>query len=619
MRSRALRNTAIALYILCVAGLIAAYLSVSLTRVKYAVFMRADATFYAAETATARGVVLDPWLGQPFRRGEVLLGLGARTMEDGAPAREPETRAETEADFLAQTPFVWARTRIEPGGYFQVSAALPAEVAPGKYDLRMRAHVWDERGGQRVEETFELVVPVTVSDAPRPHDAWPPPTRRLAPDPKTAHRKPVELSEGPIEIDLLPADAQIPRGLSSVVYLRTRLRDSGAPVSTRVHFEEAKGMLERVQPANLQTAGLQTDELGLARVELVAATDLLWTLRAGDAPGEPSAPPQNDAPAPPENDAPTQPTPSRAKLRITTVPSQFSLQLNHVLALPDTAVDGRVASLYRDEGVMVDLYQHDAWHHADAFGLGPDISGIRVQIPPERLKTSEIDRKTPQTGAKNEYETQYQQKPDVGDDLALYRVQVYRSVYGADRAWDVDHLVGAAGDSLQDYQRAAHALAAHLAAHTQDPYFGWLAEHDPFAQSTSKRALHTWLDAMLTALPRHLAAQPALIDTRHSGQRDLDVRIQKTQARLRTLTQVTLLIGLLIVVYFAMLGVAGYRRQQQLLRDVELEMALDAQGDMPTHAPQDRWERWVVGAQVLIALGTFILFGLGVLMLLSYF
>lgn len=605
LRSRALRNAAIALYILCVAGLIAAYLSVSLSRVKYAVFMRADATIYADEVATARGVVLDPRLGQPFRRGEVLLGLGARTQADGAPAREPDARAETEAAFLADTPHVWARARMEPGGYFQVSAALPASVTPGKYDLRMRAAVRDERGGQRVEETFELTVPVTVSADARPDAPWPPATRRLAPDPRTAHLEPVELSEGPIEIDILSADAEIPRGLPTVVYLRTRLRESGAPVSTRVYFDESKGMTAQALPADLQT-----DHLGLARLELTAATDLLWTLRAGDA--------AESAPEKPADDAPAQPITSQAKLRITTAPSQFSLQLNHVLARPNTSVSGHVTSLYRHGGVMVDLYQHDAWLSADAFGLDLDVSAVPVQIPENHSKTDEFSTKSAQNAQNIESENQNQ--PDrAANGLQIYRVQVYRSVYGTRHAWDIDYLVGAPDDRLQDYQRAAHALAAHLAAHTQDPYFRWLAEQNPFAHSVSKRELYTWIDALLTALPRHFSLAPALIDTRLSGQHDLDARIQRTQARLRTLTQFTLLVGLLIVVYFAMVGMAGYRRQQRLLQDVELELALEAHDDTAAHAPHDRWERWVVSVQVVIALATFFLFGLGVLMLLSYF
>jgi hypothetical protein len=564
------RTGAIGLYVVCVAGLIMAYLSVSLAEVEYAAFMRAEPALEVGRPNAMRGLVLNAPLGRTIIRGELSLRL-----------IDKDDKPLPDAPINPQAGVEIAHGQIAPSGYFHLRATVPDEVEPGSYRLRMHVKIPDGGGIVPADDPGEFAdfmtdVPVEVLPRSIAADYWPEATERLPADKigREDDANALKSSEGPIRIDLLPGDGQVARGLKSVVYLRTSLRETGEPVSARVNFEKVEGISQGEIPESVQT-----DEIGLARIEITATTDLVWTLAISKS-------------KPSDEDDSSENKKSSAKLRITTVPSQVSLHMNGALAVPGRPVDGRVHSLFRDGGLMVDLYRADDWVDARAYGVGSNASGVRVDIPDADLSDERID---------------------------LYRVQVYRSIYGVGGAWDVEYLVGAPDDSLAAHQRAARALAAHLAAHTDDAYFDRLAASDLFKSRDNRRELRGWIDAMAEALPRRLDVQAALINSREPSRKALEARVDEIQAKLKILTAIALLIGLAGVGFLVLRGVGGYRAQNRMLQDVELEMEPDDPAEDDELSRTIGREDLVVGVLIFMVVATLALFTLGLLMLLSYF
>ncbi|AWV91086.1 hypothetical protein [Bradymonas sediminis] len=580
------RNAAIALYVICVAGLIMAYMSVSLRKVDYAAYARAQPAAAPGAPVAMRGVVLDARLGVPLRRGEVqfdLVDAAAKATAEDAPQG-----------------VAWARTSIQPNGFFHLSAPLPAGAEPGDYRLRMQTKI-DPRATDAAPE-FTTDAPFNVLPPPTNFDYWPAPTERREADKNEASGG-VKSSDGPIQIALWPADGEVARGLKSTVFVRTTRREDGAPVSAKLHISQIDGISEAAVPATIQT-----DSLGLAIVPVSAGTDLVWELST-EAPGrlgaEDLAAPRAPSPVEStgEDGAGASSQVSRARLVLSTVPSQVSLRMSEPLAVPGRSADGALHSLFRDGGVMVDLYQADRWVDAKVFGLGEKGGGIRVDIPKSRA--------TAKAGAAGE------KAP-----LQLYRVQVYRSVYGVENAWDIDYLVGASGAQLDDYQQAARALAEYITAHVDDPYFDQILAGDAFESSTSKRELSGWIRAMTEVLPRHLDVPAPLINSREASIAKLDAETAEIQNKLRLLTIIALLIGMAVVGYLVLLGIGAYREQGRLLQDVDLEMdedPADDEGGAMALSRNIQRENLIFGALIFIVVGTLSLFVLGLLMVLSYF
>lgn len=571
------RTVAIALYVVCVAGLIMVYLAVSLRHVDYAAYMRAQPEAAPGAPVAMRGLVLDAYRGVALRHGEVDFRLVPAT---------PEDASSEDAPVADQAGVDWASARIEPDGYFQLRSPLPEGIEAGEYRLVMRAQLDAQRAGSPAEASFVTDAPFRVLEPRQAVDYWPEATSRRVIE---KHETPggVQTSQGPIEIAVWPADGQVARGLQSRVYIRTTRRETGEPVKAKLWVEQTHGMSEAPAPATIQT-----DALGLASVPIHAVTDLVWALStsAPEDPDEVNDP--GDAEAedtnPPEDI-------SRAKLILRTVPSQVSLRMTDPLAVAGRPAQGALDSLFQDGGVMVDLYQGARWVDARIFGVSREGGGVQVDIP----------------------------KTDPVRPLELYRVQVYRSVYGVENAWDLDYLVGAAGDTLADYQLAARALAEHLGAHTEDPYFAHILQRDAFALSASKRELRGWIWAMTEALPRHFDLAPALINSREASIEALDAEIEAVQQKLRVLIAIALLIGLAFVGYWVLLGVGSQREQKRMLQEIDLEIgdpALQAEpGDAVELARSVRRENMTLGVLVFVVVGTLALFALGLLMLLSYF
>lgn len=596
------RNAAIALYVICVAGLIMAYMSVSLRHVDYAAYMRAEPTAAPGGPVAMRGRVLDAHRGVPLRRGEVRFRLVEASSEDASSGITESKGVD------------WTRAQIQPNGFFHLRAPLPDAIAAGDYKLVMHTHLEPKDAGSDGGESFVTDAPFRVLGPLAAADYWPEPTERRIADKNEASGG-VKSSEGPIQVDVWPADGQVARGLESRVYIRTSRRDDGEPVSARLHLTQTHGINEAKIPATIQTDGL-----GLVSVPTQAATDLTWTLSTeepmrldvGDvkAPSEPARADEKKDEMDGREDEPSSEV-SHAKLVLSTVPSQVSLRMNDPLAVAGGTADGSVDSLFHDGGLMVDLYKADRWVDAKVFGISAKGGGIRVDIP----------KKSPALESDLE---------DASRPIDLYRVQVYRSIYGVENAWDIDYLIGAPNNELADYQHAARALAEHIAAHIEDPYFDQILKTEVFELSTSKNELRTWISAMTQVLPRHLDVQPPLINSREASIAKLDAETAEIQKKLKLLTTIALLIGLAFLGYLVLLGIGGYREQGRLLQDVDIEMACESASDISDTSQVEsgeeaelsrniQRENLTFGVLIFIVAGTLSLFVLGLLMLLSYF
>ncbi len=549
LTSPGFRRAAIVLYVVCLAALIGVIVSVSLMQVEHAAYVQASPTLEKGRPNAMRGVVLDAPTGHFVRRAgiEVSLVDGAYEGDDGLEglSKRPSTLA--------------AKGQTEPSGHVHLDARVPEDWRVGEQALVVRAH-----GAQT--ENFRAGSAVSVVERSAPTDYWPERTERLPKDDDRRHTKTVASSDGPIAIDLLPADGRVSRGLKSEVFLRTTERETGRPVSVELVFDKAEGMREGELPEKLRT-----DELGLARLHIVAMTDQSWTL---------SSTPEGE-----EGEK------SSAKLHVITVPTQVALEMNEPLAVSGEPADGVVYSLFRSGGVMVDLYNGDDWVDAAAFGIRPDRSGVRAKVPA-------LDQKG-----------------------LLYRVQVYKSIYDAGGAWDVEYLVAADGRELDDYQQAAPKLAAYVAERTDDPYFDHLARSDAFVATIDKAKLRRWIGAMLQTVPRHYDAPPLLINSQKAARDKLEAWKDGVKDDLMLLTAIALLIGLAVVGYLVVLGVKSYQKQNQMLRDVEFELSLDEEPSGEAAGELDKsinQANVVAGLQIFIVVATLVFFTLGILLLLSY-
>lgn len=549
------RRAAIALYVACLAALIMAFVAVSLLQVDHSAYIQASPTLEQGRPNAMRGFVLHAPTGRRLTDANIEALLTDQTDVDEW----------TEDRLAAADPRIIAQGKTEASGLIHLDAQLDTD---GKYGDASLVIVAD---GPQVEK-FAAGTTVQVTPRSAPKDYWPTRTERLPEDDQRRHIETVAKSSGPIRIDLLPADGRVPRGLASSVFIRTTNRETGEPLEANLVFRKADGIREGNLPLRLQT-----DALGLARLDFTAVTDQTWELAA-----------RESGVMPPENEDPSDEQESRAKLHIKTVPTQVSLEMNDVLAVGGQPADGGVYSLFRSGGLMVDLYNADDWIDAAAFGIRPDQSGIRVEVP-------ELD-----------------------EEAMLYRVQVYKSIYDPGGAWDIDYLVAADGTELSDYKEAAAQLARHLAEHHDDPYFDALANANTFEQTTSPARLRGWIEAMLEAVPRHFDAPNIAINSQKEARDELAAWKESVKDDLILLTALALLIGLAVMGYLVIRGIQSHKRQNQLLRDVELDIDADdasepgalersiAQADLATYL------------QIFIVGMTLVFFTLGILLLLSY-
>lgn len=564
-------RTAIALYVALVLALAGVIFSVNSLDVQSAVYLRADTELETDRLHGVRGAF------HYAPTGEVLT---PETMEWRL---EPTDRTGGDAHDL-----------VFPHGPPEETWPNPTfrldEVDPGDYDLYLKAT-------HAEVASLETRQPVTVRKRPRPPRAldelrWP--RKEFRSDDPRRHDvvEPVdsidiepgddesdettgdETETGPAEIELAatPPTGELKRGLPQTVVLRTFDADSGRPVPATVRLELTDGMLE-----NDLESPVRTNRLGIATVELQPATRLQFDVRVEPAPDEVSTT---------ESDDETTWAPASFTLDYEVAATQYGLSLANHLVTPDDEIAAAVHTTMPDGTFMADLYDQDGHRLIDALSLriSDGESGVRFDAP------------------------------DTGEASKLLRLQTYQSLYGTKHAWDSSWVLFVDDDSIDSLRETTYELYDWIADETDSPHHRTLVDRRAF-DDRSAAELRALLEAGLEEVPRNFELPPVLMNTRDADRQALDAWREEVQQDLRWMLAITIFAGIMVVLYFVVLGIQRHRREHALIQQLGLD---DDELPEDFERRTERLERYAVTLQGLIVLLTLIAFALGILIMVSY-
>lgn len=325
------QRAAIVLYIVCIIGVISAYIGISSVETRQALYFQGDHVLQAGATSVVRGAFLDARIGQFAHPSDFRFWI--------TPPGEPAASGK-----------LVGRGKSGAGGFAHIALDIPADQAAGKYDLVLKASN-PELGEYEARESVEIVSGVEIPQK------WPSKTERA--DIQQLAKKQTErtqkVAEEGVLIDVLPGDHEVVRGLPNKIYLRTRDARTHKPVSARLTVLSSKGYLEGTLPTELKT-----DRLGLVSLSLTPITDQVWQMEAETADG----------------------TKSETEVKLMTVAAQFAVQVKQPVVMQGKTIDGAVYSLFETGAFFFDLYQQERRVAASALGLQQGGSGFFVEMPP---------------------------------------------------------------------------------------------------------------------------------------------------------------------------------------------------------------------------------------------
>jgi hypothetical protein len=557
------RRTVLALYTVGLAGVIAAYIGISLLSVQTSVYLRGPETLEKGRPNAVRGVVLDAQKGQ-FRRD----------VEGTFRLRPMPPDATTETSSQGPVSFPLGSARPNSRGLLHTQLTLPDDVPTGPSTLVFRA---DGPGIEPFEA--ETAIEVVARDSAPP--SWPDRTPRIGDETRRERLEegPVLESRGDLRVDILPLDGEFARGLTNRVYLRTYDRSTGEPVSANVQFESVEGMGRWGLKSELPET-VSTDEMGIARIEWEPAGGQKWQLVARERLGD-------------AIDRERERRTGRATIHAHTVAAQFVTRLESPLLVESRPVRGDVRSLFRSNDVYIDLIRGDEWLTATETSLQSREASFALQTP-------EFD-----------------------DEQWLYCIQVYSGLYTIGHAWDVARAVEASGRNASAHRRALDRTVAWIAEHRDDPYFEHLDGERVFDEETTYGAneMEGWLRAYLEAIPRQFESSQTLLNPQKADRRALEAWKDRVQRDLMLPIVLALIIALLFVLHAVVTGMLEDRAHRETLRDLDVEMELDGalpDDEMLSAEATERRARWRRYVLIAIVVATFVLFGLGLLQMLSY-
>lgn len=559
LQSPLFRRGIIGLYVTALTVTIGVYIGVSMLEVQTAAFFRGDNTLEKGRTNGIRGVILNARTGQ-FRR-EIDVEFFLAESSDDKKRRKLGTLG-----------------TASPGrtGVVHSSLTVPSGVEPGTYRLGVRAT------GPEIER-YTATTEVEVTPPSEETDRWLEAVSRLSNEERKERFSgdPVRETSGALAIEILPLDAEIPRGLPGTIYLVTYDAETGEPVPATVTFEEVEGIGQWGGQAEAPSK-VRTDHLGLAEMSVEAAGGQKWTLSAEEMTDSEEAESRQ----------------GRATIDLHTVASKMTLTLDRPYVGRDGEVTGHIHSLFRSGAIFVDLYRSDQWLTAAAAPVG---RGRRAQFT---LPVPTIEGASPW----------------------LYRIQTARGVYGTGNAWDIERVVAPASSGKSGMRETLGRLVTLVADHRDEhPYFQHLADAERIAKVTAARTdLTEWTSAMLRALPRHYARPETLFNTQKGDRRALKAWIERFQADLMVPIVVALVGGLAFLLYIAIAGWRRKREHERHLRQIDDDLAAEAaeSGDAP--GEEDAQVESGTGGDILawllavVALAVLAMFGLGLVLLLSY-
>lgn len=572
-------RTAIGLYVALVLALAGIIFSVNSLDVQSAAYIRADTQWEPDRNLGVRGVfhyaptgeVLDPQTMQ-WR----LLPAGA----------DPDEHPGLQLDFgEASAEQQWPNPTVR----------LPDDIEPGDYDLYLTATFEDVaplEAATRIEVREHSGPAATFDDL-----RW----RRQQPrDSDSGIRRPVErVDVQDIDVDgddvvfderdyeqmfqahdeaqardvglaIAPSTGELKRGLPQTLYVRTFDVDTGHPVAATLTLERTRGMLS----GELEET-IRTDEFGIGTLELQPTTGLELLVEVDP----------DDGRSADFDDADAHWSPAAFEIELDAVATQYGLRPASYIVTGDDDIAATVDTTMPDGTFMTDLYDHDGNRLIDALSLriSDGQSGVRFEAP------------------------------DPDETSPLVRLQTYRSLYGTRNAWDSSVLLLTDDDSPQALRQSATELYEWIADETGSLHHRHLVDSGAL-DDVSGAELQRIIEAGLHEVHPRYQAPPVLMNTRDADRQALDEWRDDIQHDLRWMMGITVAAGIIVVLYFVVVGIQRHRRDNELLQ----QLALD---DDPPEAHQRRsqqLENYAVILQGLIVLLTLIAFALGILIMVSY-
>ncbi len=348
VRHPLVQRAAIVLYVVCIIGVISAYIGISTVETRQSLYFQGEKVLQAGAINAVRGAFIDARIGQFAHPSDFQFILVS-----------PEESAENGT--------LVGQGKSGPGGFAHIGLNIPANQPAGTYDLVLKANN-TELGAYETRQSVEV-----RSGLPASYK-WPTKTERgdiqqLAKQQAEASRKQPDKNDVGVKdgvlIDVLPGDHEVVRGLPNAIYLRTRDSKTSRPISTRLKFLSLKGYLDGELPAELKT-----DRLGLVRLSLTPITDQVWQMEAETTDGKKS----------------------ETEVKLTTVAAQFVVQPKKPVFKDESYIEGKVYSLFETGAFFVDLYAQDRRVAATALGLHREVSGLVLDTPVEPSESAEIYR-----------------------------------------------------------------------------------------------------------------------------------------------------------------------------------------------------------------------------------
>ncbi len=573
-------RVAVVAYVLMLSGLVGAYIWVATMEIDVSAYVQGPTELIEGEKHAVRGFYLNAPTGRMFGEVDVEVSSEGNLLGSGTTGSHGYFQIQVEPNLPPgdHTLILAARHPIFESYDVQVpikvlpSSAPPlASQRPANTDDEAFQSLWRQEMLAAIAKSFDVSKIQLTSRLPKEKDAKP--------------RKKPEW-EGPFQVDLLPADREIVRGLPNTVYLRVTRKDDGRPVRAKVTLDKVEGTAqEKIKKNHV------TDELGLARIELTPVNDQRWSLTVESLepedltnPPEPPTPNKNPETSEPTDDAAkaTSAT-STGKVSVRTVPAQFSLQLQKNFVEPGDEILGAVDTLHRSGGFMVDLYDGDRWVGAEAYGISAKGGGLKIRMPE--------DVRSP-----------------------IMRLQVYESVFEPGKAWDSRYVAVSDAPMSDGCWRALKrvlGLVETLPAHGK-----WAAAARQSMLDKKGGDLvkcNEWLDASLQTIPSHFEPAPLLVNSQKAERESLEAWKDEVKSYLMILTILALIVGLAGLLALIEQGLRVKRQQNAAIRAVDAEL----EGEDYVESNEAKWQRIGTIARSIILVGTVVMFGMGVVLILT--
>lgn len=391
-----------------------------------------------------------------------------------------------------------------------------------------------------------------------------------------------------IALEVSPPDGELVRGVNQQIVVRTFEPDTGRPIPAEITLEKVEGMLEKDLDSTFET-----DEFGFGSVEVRSTIDLLLdaTVRpvdANDGGSKVDEPTDEHGGREGDNDDGQGAPAAHFRLFLPGVPASYSVEPLSPVVTPGESIEAFVYSTIVDREFVADLKDTEGQRLLDGMivAMGEGEAGLKFTAP----DTSEASR--------------------------LLQLQVYRSIYQTSYSWDDAYLLLLEDDSEKTLRSAATELYSWIADEADSAHHRAIVD-EGMLDEVGKDRLLKLIEWGLRDIPRTFEPPQVLMNTRAEDQEALDAWRVEAQSDLRVMMIITFIVGLVVVVYFIILGIRRTRRENALMQDLSIELdeshrevdALEKGADL---------ERLVVVLQGIIVFATLVVFALGILLILGY-